>query len=93
MKIDVEKVKKCIEYYNKACILLGEIEKEVVKLFEENGDELLYREDTFEPVHWVEEGELMRWSGRDGDVIIDSEGNMTYRKHPSIRDLLEAENG
>ena len=91
MKIDVEKVKKCIEYYQKACELLKEIEEEVAKLFQKNGDSLVFREDTFAPVFSAEDNELMRWLGRNGVVIIDNEGNMVYRRGPPIRDLLEAE--
>lgn len=80
MRIDVEKVKKCIEYYQRARELLGEIEEEVAKLFRKNGDGLVFREDTFEPIFFAEDNELMRWLGRNGVVIIDSEGNMVYRK-------------
>jgi len=89
MKIDVEKVKKCREHYQKASELLKEIEEEVAKLFQENGDSLVFREDTFEPFWWAEEGELMRWKGCNGLVVIDEEGNMTYRKHPPIKKLVE----
>ena len=80
MRVDAEKVRKCIEHYREARGLLWEIEEKVKELFKQNGDELLYREDTFEPVTWAEEGELMRWLGHMGDVVIDEEGNMEYRR-------------
>jgi len=82
MNIDVKKVERCIKYYHKARRLLREIEDKVEKLFEQNNDELLYREDTFEPVYLADkdEGELMRWMGVNGDVIIDENGNMRYQK-------------
>ena len=83
MKVDVEKVKRCREYYEKASELLEEIEEKVRELFRQNDDEPLYREDTFEPVTWAEEGELMRWLGRRGEVVIDEEGNATYRRQKS----------
>ena len=78
MKIDVEKVKKCVECYRLACQLIREIEEKVEELFHKNGDEISHWGGAFLPILAAQEGELMRWLGKHGVVIIDEKGNMTY---------------
>ena len=78
MKIDVEKVKKCVESYRLACQLIREIEEKVEELFHKNGDEISHWGGAFLPILAAQKGELMRWLGKHGVVIIDEKGNMTY---------------
>lgn len=83
MSVDVGLVEECCKYYRKANKLLREIEGKVHDFCHENGIQLLFREDTFEPVWSAEATEyLMVFKAvkglRLGYVVILKDGKITW---------------
>lgn len=83
MSVDVGLVKECRKYYRKAEELLREVERKVFDFCRENGVELLFREDDFEPVWSAEDTEyLMVFKAvkglRIGYVVILKDGKITW---------------
>jgi hypothetical protein len=83
MSVDVCLVEKCREHYSKARILLEEIEAKVLEFCHENGIDLLFRGDGFEPVWSAEDTEhLMVFKAvkglRLGYVAILKDGKITW---------------
>jgi len=86
VKVDVEKVRKCVECYRTALKLIREIGEKVIELLQKNGDDIFPWGGSFMPIEMAQEGELMRWHGRNGVVIIDNEGNMTYHAYEEFEE-------
>lgn len=83
----VRKVESLIKTWERAVRKLEEVESEVVKVAQVNGISLLYTCDTFTPIWWAENEELLRYDGvrnasgerEHGYLVLMQDGSLVWK--------------